>query len=105
MSHWRSQSDAGASNFKFAPQLYNVTYFLKEANFIGDKSQADTSYTAQSSMQLEALQQTQELTFNSLDLDITTLSYVLDDWMSVCLCGYEYQCLSHDCREIVRPFG
>ena len=87
------------------PQLYNVTYFLTEANFIGDQSQADMTYSAQSSMHLKVLQQTHELTFNSLDLSVTQFSYVMDNWMSVCLCGYERQCLSHDCNEIIRPSG
>lgn len=54
-------------------------------------------------MHLDVLQQTQELTFNILDLDITTFSYTLDDRVDVCLCGYQYQCLSHDCQESVRP--
>lgn len=87
------------------PQLYEVTYFLKETNFVGDETQADMTYTAQSSMHLDVLQPTQALKFNSLNLDITNFSYLLDDWMDVCLCGYHYQCMSHDCKEMVRPDG
>ncbi len=97
--------DTLATNTKFTPQLYEVTYVLKETNFIGDETQADMTYTAQSSMHLDVVQPTQALKFNSLNLDITTFSYLLDDWMDVCLCGYQYQCLSHDCKEMVRPDG
>ena len=87
------------------PQLYEVTYFLKETNFVGDETQADMTYTAQSSMHLEVVQPTQALKFNSLNLEITNFSYLLDDWMDVCLCGYQYQCMSYDCKEMVRPDG
>ena len=94
---------AGDALAKFLPQHYAVTYFLQEANFEGDASLADTTYAAQSSMHLDVLQQTQELKFNCLDLEITTVSYTLDNRVDVCLCGYQYQCLSHDCQESVRP--
>ena len=97
--------DTLATNTNFMPQLYEVTYVLKETNFVGDETQADMMYTAQSSMHLDVVHPTQALKFNSLDLDITKFSYLLDDWMDVCLCGYQYQCMSHDCKEMVRPDG
>ncbi|KAL0039225.1 hypothetical protein WJX77_012027 [Trebouxia sp. C0004] len=100
-----SAGDTLATNTRFMPQLYEVTYLLKETNFIGDETQADMTYTAQSSMHLDVVQPTQALKFNSLNLDITNFSYLLDDWMDVCLCGYQYQCMSHDCKEMVRPDG
>ena len=97
--------DTLATSTNFMPQLYEVTYVLKETNFVGDETQADMMYTAQSSMHLDVVHPTQALKFNSLDLDITRFSYLLDDWMDVCLCGYQYQCMSHDCKEMVRPDG
>lgn len=85
------------------PQLYQVTYFLTEPNFIGDRSLAQLDYAADSAMQLKILHKTNVLTFNSLGLQYKAIQYTIDGWLSVCVCGMQYSCLSHTCESVLQP--
>ena len=100
-----SADDASSSSRQAWPQLYNVTYYLNAANFIGDAAQASTTYTAESHMHLAILQATASVTFHSKDLLYSAVSYTVDQQQSVCVCGPQEGCLDTDCREAVQLKG
>ena len=56
-------------------------------------------------MQLQILHQTNLLTFNSFGLDYTAIQYTIDDWLPVCLCGTEDDCLPQTCESVLQPLG
>lgn len=92
-----------------APTLYNVTYYLTAANFLGDSDTADTTYTAESYMHLDILQPTSNVTFNSLGLNYSQILYAVSTDSSaqpgVCLCGPTADCATSNCTGILKPSG
>ena len=100
------KESAGLSNVGNAtalPQHYHVTYSFTEANFMGNDSLAELRYSADSAMQLKVLHRTNVLVFNSVDLQYTAIQYTVDGWLSVCLCGMHYKCLTQSCDAVLQP--
>ena len=56
-------------------------------------------------MQLTVLHKTNLLTFNSLGLQYNAIQYTIDGWLSVCLCGMQYNCLFQTCESVLQPLG
>ena len=87
------------------PSLYNVTYFLTADNFLGDSSTAQDTYTAQSYMFLDILKTTSNVTFNSMDLNYSQISYSVASGPGICLCGGSSSCTSTNCSDVLTPSG
>lgn len=67
-------------------------------------SQANTSYTAQSSMQLDILQATSSVTFHSQNLQHTSVTYSIDETeQQHCICGQGEGCPSTICSSVLQP--
>ena len=91
--------------FGLVPQHYSANYYLTEDNFAGNDTQADTTFIAESSMLVTVMRSSQQVVFNSLGLNFTSLAYVLDGWIPVCLCGMQSACLVGSCNRLIQPVG
>lgn len=87
------------------PTLYNVTYYLTADNFLGDSDTAKDTYTAQSYMFVDMLATSSNITFNSMDLNYTQISYSVGSSPGVCLCGAARGCLTTNCSNVLVPSG
>lgn len=101
----KTRCSADDASHQVWPQLYNVTYYLSAANFIGDAAQASTTYTAESHMHVDVLQATTSVSFNSKDLQYSAVSYAIDQQEAVCVCGSQEGCPDTDCSEAVKYKG
>ena len=94
------------NNYSLAvPTLYNVTYHLTADNFVGDSDAAQDTYTAQSYMFLDILNTTSNVTFNSMDLNYSQISYSVGNAPGICLCGGLTSCTTNNCSNVLTPSG